>query len=359
MLTTKLRNINAKILPKKQFFGPEWLILGVNNVCNLHCKMCDVGTQFEGSNFYVNLVGTRPLNMPEELIFNVIDQAAHYYPNVKLGYAFTEPLVYKHLIESLEYADSKNLFTSITTNALTLKKDAGALCKAGLNELFVSLDGPADVHNEIRGHKSSFEKAIAGIEAVLEHNKRPDISIFCVVTEWNIGRLKEFADYFKKVPLKQLGYMHTNYTPDEVADVHNKTYGKEYPATASNMEEIDISKMDLDVLFEEIEQIRKSDYDFPVTFSPEIKERRKLEEFYLHPEKIIGRMCNDVFRNIMIKSDGSVIPAHGRCYNLTIGNLYDQNLKEIWHSAKLADFRKTLMDAGGLLPACSRCCSAF
>jgi radical SAM protein with 4Fe4S-binding SPASM domain len=81
--------------------------------------------------------------------------------------------------------------------------------------------------------------------------------------------------------------------------------------------------------------------------------------FYHHPEQLIGNSCNDIYRNIMIKSDGSVIPAHGRCYNLQLGNIYEESLKEIWHSKVLSTFRKDLENAGGLMPACSRCCSAF
>jgi len=98
---------------------------------------------------------------------------------------------------------------------------------------------------------------------------------------------------------------------------------------------------------------------FKVTFSPEIKSENDLGVFYNHPEKLVGRICNDVYRNVMIKSDGSVIPAHGRCYNLNIGNIYNNSLKEIWNSKVVSEFRKDLMSAGGLFPACSRCCSAF
>jgi len=112
-------------------------------------------------------------------------------------------------------------------------------------------------------------------------------------------------------------------------------------------------------LRDEIIEINKSDYPYTISFSPEINTEDDLNTFYNQPEKLIGKICNDVYRNIMIKSDGSVIPAHGRCYNLTIGNIYDNSLKEIWNSKTVADFRKDLMNAGGLLPACSRCCSAF
>jgi len=321
--------------------------------------MCDVGIEYTASNFYQNLMGTSPLNMPIELIKKIFDQSSEYFPKAKVGYAFTEPLIYPSLIESLNYAKEKKLYTSITTNALTLKQKAKDICKAGLNDIFISLDGPEEIHNQIRGHKSSFQKAVEGIEELLHNNPRPDISIFCVITEWNIGHLKKFVDYFKNYPIRLLGLMHTNFTPDFIVKNHNILYGEKYPATISNIEQIEISKMNLGILFDEIIEIKKTKYPFDVTFSPDIIEEEKLEVFYNHPEILIGKICNDVYRNIMIKSDGSVIPAHGRCYNLNIGNINNNSLKEIWNSNVVSDFRKDLMHAGGLFPACTRCCSAF
>jgi len=357
VIHTLLKKINKEYFPTRYLYGPEWIVLGVNNVCNLHCKMCDVGTKNLESNFAQNLVGTHPINMPKKLIEKIIDQIAQYYPNTKLGYGFTEPLVYPLLIDSLHYANNKNLFTSVTTNALTLKQKAKQLTDAGLNELYISLDGPQDIHNEIRGHKKSFQKAIDGIEELLKYTNHPSISIFCVITEWNIGYLKEFAAFFKKYPLKQLGFMHTNFTPSEIAMVHNKQWKDRYPATDSNIDEINIDNMDLDLLWNEIKDINSNNFSFPVSFSPNITSKDRLLTFYQNPEKQIGKKCNDIFNNIMIKSDGSVIPAHGRCYNLDIGNIYQKNLKEIWYSPILSTFRKDLHKAGGLFPACSRCCS--
>lgn len=359
MLTKAIKAANTRYLPGKVMFSPEWLVLGVNNICNLHCKMCDVGVDFNQSNFFTNLVGSKPLNMPLELLQQVMDQAARYFPEVKLGYAFTEPLIYPDLQESLQYANGLGLYTSITTNALTLKKQAPGLVDGGLNEIFISLDGPPEIHNEIRGHKSSFRRAMEGMEVLLSHDLRPEISVFCVITEWNIGHLVEFVEIFRNIPLKQIGFMHTNYTPQELADRHNMLHGAKYPATASNMEEINLGRMNLDVLYEEMQVLKNGDYPFPISFSPEIESREQLEVFYHHPEVLFGRRCNDIFRNIMIKSDGSVIPAHGRCYNLSIGNLHENNLRELWNSKVISTFRQDLSKAGGLLPACSRCCSAF
>lgn len=358
-ITEQLRKANARLLPGHVFTAPDWLVLGVNNTCNLHCKMCDVGTRNNETVFAQNLVGTQPINMPIELFKRIADEAATHYPNVKLGYAFTEPLVYPHLLESLHYAREKKLRTYITTNALKLPQLATELCNAGLNSIFISLDGTEQTHNHIRGHKFSFQRAIEGIEKLLEQNNRPSISVFCTITEWNYQELKTFADYFKRYPLDMIGFMHTNFTGNDVAAAHNALWGDLYTATCSNIEESNTNNIDLAVLLEQITAIKQSNYPYAVTFSPELSTVAQLHTFYNEPAKLIGSVCNDAFRNIMIKSDGSVIPAHGRCYNHTVGNIYQQSLPQIWNSQQLSTFRKNLMKAGGLFPACARCCSAF
>jgi radical SAM protein with 4Fe4S-binding SPASM domain len=144
-----------------------------------------------------------------------------------------------------------------------------------------------------------------------------------------------------------------------VAAAHNLIYGHNYAATASNMKDIQLETYDLPKLFEEIRILKAKKYSFPVSFSPEMASYEKLEEFYKQPQKMIGKICGDAFENLMVKSDGTVIPSHSRCYKVTAGNLYENNLNELWNASPLVAFRKDLLKAGGLFPACSRCCSAF
>lgn len=355
-----LKKINKKLAPSNYMFGPEWIVLGVNNVCNLHCKMCDVGTQNLESNFAQNLVGTHPLNMPKELIFRIMDETAQHFPSAKVSYAFTEPLVYPHLAESLAYAEQKGLFTSMTTNALNLKRKADALLDGRINEIFVSLDGPQEIHNEIRGHKKSFQKAIEGIEALKKSPHCPRISIICAITEWNTGELKQLIEDLKHLEIDEFAFMHTQFISSSAADLHNQSrWGTNYPCYDSNVDIIDFSRMNLKELQAEIASIRSTEYPFNVFFSPEIDELEDLKTYYLSPEKILGKQCGAVYSSVMIKSDGQAIPAHGRCYNLDIGNIYEKNLKTIWKSPILKKLRGNLDKAGGLFPGCSRCCSGI
>ncbi len=359
IIAEKLRTVNARLYPGRVFQQPKWIVLGVNNICNLHCKMCDVGVQNLGSNFAQNLVGTHPINMPLELILKVIDESADHFPGSKLAYAFTEPLIYPHLIKSIEYATKRGVYTTITTNALTLRQKSKGLAEAGVKHMYISLDGPQDVHNEIRGNKKSFQKAIEGIKEIQQYNNPPTIDVICAITQWNIGFLEEFLEELSELNINEVSFMHTQFADNGMADKHNEKWGHLYPATSSNLEEVDLAQMDLSKLLVEIKNIKKKQYSFALTFSPEITDSEGLDEFYLQPEKLLGSHCNAVFSSLMVKSDGSVIPAHGRCFNLTVGNLYKEGLPEIWNSQSFSTFRKNLMSDGGLFDGCSRCCSAF
>jgi radical SAM protein with 4Fe4S-binding SPASM domain len=360
MMLSYFKKANMLAYPKHLFYAPQWIILGVNNVCNLHCKMCDVGTKNTQSNFYDHMVGTHPINMPKALIFKIIDQVHQYYPSAKLGYAFTEPSVYPFLMESLHHAKSKNIFTSLTTNALQLTKQADEFIEAGLNELSISLDGPPEIHNLIRGNKQSFEKAIAGIEKIFSNkNNKIKVSVFCAITEWNIGHLAEFLNHLKPFPLQQVGFMHTVFNTAEQAHQHNQIFGTKYLATSSNVEELNFNAYNLPQLFEEISAIKKMSLHFPVRFQPEINSLAQLQDYYHRPEIKFGKLCTDAFNHLMIKSDGTVIPAHSRCYNIKAGNIYEQTLKEIWNAEVVQNLRTDLLKAGGLFPSCTRCCSAY
>lgn len=358
-LANKIKSANISLYPKHLFYAPHWVVLGVNNVCNLHCKMCDVGTQNLDSTFAQNLVGTQPLNMPEELTRKIIDNTARYFPKSKLAYAFTEPLVYPHLISTLEYAHEKGLYTALTTNALTLPHKAEKLVNAGLNQINVSLDGPEATHNEIRGHKRSFQKAIEGIERLKSLQNCPEVVVICAITEWNHDQLYEFATFFESLGIDTLAFMHTQYTTQTLADTHNEIWGQIYPATDSNVDLIDHSNIDLAVLADQIRKIKEANFSFKSYFSPDIDGEALLYTYYMEPEIFMGKRCHEIFQSVMVKSDGSVIPAHGRCFNLSLGNMNTDDLKQIWNSAIASKFRSDVSKAGGLLPACSRCCSGF
>ena len=81
-----------------------------------------------------------------------------------------------------------------------------------------------------------------------------------------------------------------------------------------------------------------------------------LDQYYGdHTEIMTGRSCTTPFRMMMVKTDGSVIPSHARCFDFPVGKLGDQSLAEIWNGEALRSFRMAISDNGGHFLSCSRC----
>lgn len=352
-----LRKLNERLLPGHIFFPPTHIILGVNNFCNLRCVMCDVGTG-DDTNFGANLTGSKTRAMPIGLFERILDETCAFCPGAHLGFAYTEPLAWPHLGEALRLAHQRKIYASVTTNGLLLPQRAKELWP-GCKSLSVSIDGPKPVHDHIRRRPGSYARAVSGIEAVSGLREGPEISVFCTVTEHNTGSLRQFLLEMSDLPLKRVGILHNNFVTDDQAVRHNFAYQQDFHATASNIFDSNPARIDLETLSGELREIARQRYRFPVTIHPHLIELNELTTYYLKPDVFVGHRCNDAARMLMIDSDGEAIPVHGRCYRFPIGNIRQESLASIWGHEKLAGLRRTLRCSGGLLPGCSRCCSAF
>jgi len=354
-----LRTLNERLLPGHLAFGPENIVLGVNNFCNLRCLMCDVGTANAETNFGANLMGSKTKSMPWELFQDVVDQTASLWPGTRLCFVYTEPLAWSPLGRALAYASQNGLPTSVTTNGLLLPRRARELADGVCRRLNVSLDGPEPIHDRIRRREGSYARAVEGIKVLAGLPNPPEIYVFCTITEWNVGSLAAFMRAMSALPLKGLGLMHNNFVTREQADDHNARYGAHWHATASNVFESDPGHIDLELLSGELREISATPYAFPVQIQPHRVTLEELQTYYRSPGVLIGRRCNDATRNLMIDADGEAIPVHGRCFRFPIANIASTPLDGIWRHEKLSQLRRTLKQAGGLMPACSRCCGGF
>jgi MoaA/NifB/PqqE/SkfB family radical SAM enzyme len=355
----RLRALNERLFPGRLLFGPTHVVLGVNNFCNLRCVMCDVGTGDRETNFGANLVGAKTRSMPIDLFGHIVDSMAAFCPDAHLALAFTEPLAWSPIGEALAMAQARGLQASVTTNGLLLTRHVDALAHGRCRDLAVSLDGPEEAHDRIRRHPGSYARAVAGIEALATKPGAPDISVYCTITELNVGSLRPFLEAMSRLPLKRVGLLHNNFVTKGQADAHNALYGGALHATASNVFQTDPGRIDLVTLAAELREIERTAYPFATLIQPHLTSLPDLETYYRRPEAPIGRACYDASRMLMIDADGEAIPVHGRCFRFPIGNIRDQSLASIWNHRRLADLRRELHRAGGLLPACSRCCSGF
>ena len=350
--------------------SPEWLTLGINNVCNLHCKMCDVGLGESGTNFWANLIGDNPHNMTLEVLHEILRQARAFRPRPRISLATTEPLIHPKIVEFTRAIVSQGFYCVIVSNGSMLPRLAPELVDIGVHEIMLSVDGPAAVHNQIRGGKESFEKLYRGAELVAANRARlgrryPLVRLSFTVSQDNYGHILDFIQAVEPLRPDAIHISHLNFITDGMAQAHNADYGAELSVARSNLGVMDPAAFDTDAIWAELQRAQayvsahRAAFQ-SVTFTPDLASRESVETFYREPlTRVGGPGCSDPWRMMMIKTDGAVIPAHSRCYNFPVGNIQTSSLYDLWNSDRFRGFRQTLHRAGGTLPACSRCCGVL
>ena len=335
---------------------PMTVYININSECNLHCKMCDVGTMNEASNFYKNLrIDKKSHELSLERFCTLIDEVEHFRPLIAIN--GTEPLIYKPLVRAVTYARKKGLRVSVTTNGYNLPEQAEALAVAGLTRLNVSIDGPPLLHNDIRGRKDVFERATSGIvmfwEAARKQGYTPEILINCTVTNLNYSRLLEFYDSISTLPVGRVNFVNMSFVTEEMAQDHNRKWSDKYPATVNCLSgNVQPDLVNVELLYRQVEAVRKKGGK-RVCFLPLLCEEQLKKYFYRPMEFMKGTPCMSSWFIVQIMADGEVIP-YTRCYHIPLGNVNEQSFLEIWNGMNARAWRRDLRK-NGRFPACSRC----
>lgn len=156
--------------------------------CNLRCRHC-------GSDCRTDVSQN---DMPLADFLKVLD--TEITPNVNpaevlIIFSGGEVLVRKDLEEAGDEVTRRGYMWGMVTNGLSLSRERlHSLLRAGLRSVSVSLDGFADVHNDIRQHSDSFERAKRAIGYIREI-KGLTYDVITCVTPAIIGRLEEWKEF--------------------------------------------------------------------------------------------------------------------------------------------------------------------
>ncbi|HDY86480.1 MAG TPA: radical SAM protein [bacterium] len=341
---------------------PSVVLLSINSVCNMRCMMCDVGRKIDKeTTFYKNSIPEGAPQISLEKMKDIIDQLAPFRPFLAIN--SLEPFLYNDLFKAVEYAVENGLEVQITTNGALLYKRAYEAVDSGVHRLMVSLDGPPETHDAIRGMPGLFDKIVGGMRKIQEIKKErglkyPLFQLSVTVSNHNQSNLSEMIDHLEGMEIHYILIAHLNYIDKPMMERHNAVTSPDYHVSPSNFTEEykDVSPGNLKIQMDELKRKAKL-RNIKIFFQPELDEKG-LNIFYHKPSVFIERtQCFVPWTACQIRSDGKIIPST-RCFPYILGDLYEQSFREIWTGERAQKFRE-LMRKKGVLPACARCCNIF
>ncbi|MBI3296591.1 MAG: radical SAM protein [Elusimicrobia bacterium] len=158
---------------------PFQLNMHITDVCNLRCKYC-----------YIDFDHAVP-DMSLETMKDVISQA-RACGTERISLEGGEPLVRRDIGELVDHIASVGIDCNINTNGYYLPRKIGELKRVGT--ISVSMDGPRDVHDALRG-PGSYDKAIAAIEAARGAGIK--VHVLSVLTKANRPHVRFMVDLAK------------------------------------------------------------------------------------------------------------------------------------------------------------------
>ena len=263
--------------------------------CNLRCKHCLLGNKLESGE-----------SIKKEILLKILEEG-HELGIKEVLLTGGEPLVYRDILEVIEIGTKLGYNIMVNTNGTLINETmASRLAAAGVRKIQVSIEGPKELHEQIRG-KGTFDRAVNGIKLVEKNGIIVNIN-----TQLTEQLLEEnnFKDYLALLESIKPALVQLTIT----ANLGN--------AKRSNLKTVDYARHAKLIQFL-VQQSQKY-----------VVQRR------------IGRedvSCPAAFYEMAIDSNGNAYPCHYfRGINqYSIGNVYNEDLKSIWDrgiKTPLADF---------------------
>lgn len=309
------------------------LILEPHSRCNCRCRMCDI--------WKVETV--------EEIRAADLERQAGEISALGVEWVVFsggEPLMHSGLFRLAARLREMGIRTTALSTGLLLEKHAPAVA-ATLDEVIVSLDGPPQVHDRIRGVARAFDLLARGVRAL--RGRRPDFPVAArsTVQKANHAHLWETAETARALGLRSISFL--------AADVTSTAFHRPEGWPPERQHEVALAADEIPVLEAQIEALARLPDGF-VLESPE-KLRRIVRHFraYLGQVEPQAPRCNAPWVSAVWEPDGTLRPCF---FHPAYGRLGEAALREVLNSPRAVEFREGLKIADD--PTCRRCvCSLY
>jgi len=316
------------------------LSLFINNVCNLNCKHCYIGSRDEEEDVsldkwkeiinesillgvkIIGIVGKEPLLTPNKT-FDLINYIKQNFPKTIVGFV---------------------------TNGTLLKEYSKIISEIPIDYIDVSVDGTEKQHDFIRG-KGNFKKTLKGIKSLI-NSGFPREKIFLSVTITSKTDLIEMIKLFDAEGIVNFAispYFLLPHTSKELI-VNEINFFEEFMVECKNLHTKNKINLLVKTDYSNIQLIKYFLDKKYIDFSNLQFDKRKDIIFTEHQINNISLYFNflpfstELIREIRITSDGYVLRCLDQGYAdyriRSIGNIKNNSLKEILDKSESKEFVK-------------------
>lgn len=329
---------------------PAWhFYLEVTRRCNLRCVMCQ----------YIEWLRETPPSQQKEgeltteEWLDVIRQVPRFG---LITFTGGEPFVRPDFLDLLGFASAR-CRTHVITNATMVTEErarrlmdfaAKRMGGVGFNVAGVSLEGPQEIHDAIRG-EGAFEKSIGAIKFLANlrrerHLKCPLIHVTTVIQKRNLDHLS----WMPKIVADEGGDV-MNLTL-EVRNQELQDFGTRDPA-AYKMSQLNSPRLDPQRLLDGLRDIRLAAQKAGIEVRMPDMPDAEIVRYYSGQSDLHQFRCPSLWSTVIIGSKGDIHP----CWVTRVGNVRETSLKKAWNSPEFRQFRRRVRQ--GLFTPCAGCCN--
>jgi Fe-coproporphyrin III synthase len=309
------------------------LVLHVHTSCNCRCVMCDIWKTSESRSLTPR------------------DFEPHLASIRKLGtrwivFSGGEALLNREWPQLCAILKSENIRLTLLSTGLLLQKQAPQIAEA-FDDIIISLDGPAKIHDAVRGVTGAFRSIEQGIVAVRTLRPTFNITARSTIQKANHAHLRDTVAAAKNLNLDGISFL--------ASDLTSEAFNRAIPWSEDRQTQIALSPSEIQILETEIDRLlRENAADIASNYiaeSPD-KLRRIARHFRAHLglETTDSPRCNAPWTSAVIETDGSVRPCF---FHRPIGNIHIASLEEVLNGDDALNFRANLDVASN--PTCNRC----
>ena len=276
------------------------IIISITNRCNLRCIMCQIPLQANGE-------------MATEELKELISDAARFSPN-SIVFSGGEPLLRKDIFELISFTNQHRINTCLTSNGTLIDNEvAKQLASSDIGVVNISIEGPEDIHDCLRG-KGSFIKSVEALGHLSRH--KIETTIATVVCRQNYNFLYSVMEL-----AHQFGVTTVKFQPFSEIFLIKKDEKKKFFAPLVALKEIKQS----------IEKVIELSKEYKIATNP-------INYLYSIPLYLCGlwpkhynRGCSALWGSCPISPEGNVY----LCWTLSdkiLGNIKKTKFSKIWNS---------------------------